>query len=253
MTTLVEIRKDEFNRDERGRFAAVDTLGRGGPPLQHGVMVREEHPQKQIRVNGVKFHVDEGIAPLVKELNRKGFTTTFSCQGDEEMGRGYISFADRRLSASERAEINKIMGLKDVPEFKYRTGVTEEPPLPFWEHWAASRAGIWAIRFPPIDTSFSKALKLPDGSWVRLRSGMRAGEQEVGAYRQGENIGFLTMHDPVAGKRLVNYTEVKPSYRRKGVGNAMWRRAQRAGLRPQHDWGHQSTEGKAWALTTPEN
>jgi GNAT superfamily N-acetyltransferase len=116
----------------------------------------------------------------------------------------------------------------------------------------AQKAGV------PVEVyggKVNKAVKLPDGSWARLRSGARTpGLHEIGAYRKGKNIGYMTLREDrlpsgALGRkeRLVHHIKVEPEHQRKGVATAMWNRAEKANLHPMHNWGHQSAEGKAWA------
>jgi hypothetical protein len=55
---------------------------------KQGNAMQSLHKQISIEIqkNGklVEITCDEGIAPLVKELNEAGFQTSFSCQGDDE-------------------------------------------------------------------------------------------------------------------------------------------------------------------------
>lgn len=52
----------------------------------------KKHKQKLIDVGcGVRVEVDRGIADLIQSLNRNGFDTRHSCEGEGSWGRGYIS------------------------------------------------------------------------------------------------------------------------------------------------------------------
>lgn len=97
-----------------------------------------------------------------------------------------------------------------------------------------------------------KAMKLPDGSWVRLRSlrGFKGHPDEppynrVEAMHRNKNIGYLTLHRD-SGR--VEHVKTADEWRRKGVASAMWNRAEQSGMKPKHAWDAQSAEGRAWAL-----
>lgn len=49
------------------------------------------HKQKGVKINGEFFDVDEKLCPLIKELNKAGLVTLFSCEKAED-GLAYIMF-----------------------------------------------------------------------------------------------------------------------------------------------------------------
>ena len=78
---------------------------------------------------------------------------------------------------------------------------------------------------------------------VEYKHTKRGDLQEIGAYDDGKNIGYLE----VRPDSVVNHVKVKRSHRRKGIATAMWEEAERKGLNPQHNPSNQSRSGKAWA------
>lgn len=101
----------------------------------------------------------------------------------------------------------------------------------------------------------SKAMKLPDGSWVRLRArslftpGTRTVSQHsVLAHRRGELVGGLHMAGGkgVSDAGTILSVGVAPEMRRKGVASAMWSRAKKKGYNPQHS-NFRTGDGDAWA------
>jgi hypothetical protein len=53
---------------------------------------KERHKQVGLKLNGEKFTVDEKLAPLIKELNKAGLVTLFSCQETVDEKLAYVMF-----------------------------------------------------------------------------------------------------------------------------------------------------------------
>jgi hypothetical protein len=99
----------------------------------------------------------------------------------------------------------------------------------------------------------SKAVKLPDGSWVRLRA-LRVKssipphahvENHVGATRKSKRVGTLMQF---RDDGMVGGVGVEEGLRRKGIATAMWNRAEKAGWNPKHS-STRTPDGEAWATT----
>lgn len=201
-------------------------------------------------------------------------------------GRGqkaYITF-DPRVTRGRARRTMAELGVKADPEHTGRRislGMPRSTKAPKWKAVEEEGRSITlpptramlgiTYRLPPSAArrmekeadrrlkEIGKSLRLPDRSIVRLRSktrtvpGMPAAHadefemERVSAYRKGENIGFLQVHDRFhpTNPGEIEYVVVKPGYRRKGVASAMLDRAQAAGMGPRHS-AALSADGRAW-------
>lgn len=103
--------------------------------LTNGAVIQTKHPQAEAFIRGQFVDVDEDIAVYITWLNRYGFYTMFSCQGDHKDQHGYIVFEpgvvflDRdRHQVENRLGILEIVPIRDFQE-------DEEVPddLRYWE------------------------------------------------------------------------------------------------------------------------
>lgn len=102
-----------------------------------------------------------------------------------------------------------------------------------------------------------KGLRLPDGRLVRMRSKLVRGglgdAHHIQARIARQKVGQMDVApQPHRGRTLVSkpgeveWVAVNPDMRRKGIATAMWRHAERTGMRPLHS-DNTSDEGAAWA------
>jgi hypothetical protein len=89
--------------------------------------------------------VDAGIVGLLRDLNRRGFTTEFSCQGDIPSRRGYISFTNL---ADLPAVVERLQELlAGEPEIAQRFGWGPDPSSrdDAWSAHTHRTKGVWGF------------------------------------------------------------------------------------------------------------
>lgn len=117
---------------------------------------------------------------------------------------------------------------------------------------------------------FSKAVKLPDGRWVRMRSRTvrdpftgKPDDKRVAAMTRGpkggkrRDVGELSadLHPSLGHDRgEIDWVHVKPKYRRQGVGAGMFRQAQKTAPKGVlvHHSDILSNSGKKFAQGVPD-
>jgi hypothetical protein len=130
--------------DASGR--PLGTVGHGMVPLWENTGAHHDTAEP--------IFVDAGIVHLLRDLNRRGFTTEWSCQGDDPSRRGYISFNDLQALPAITDRLHEL--LSGQPELAKRFGWGPDP---------SSRTDDWSAHTHRRNGRWGCAVHLP-AAWI---------------------------------------------------------------------------------------
>jgi hypothetical protein len=111
-----------------------------------------EESVENISAGAETVFVDVGIVHLLRDLNRRGFTTEFSCQGDTPSRRGYITFFELADLPSVTEHLQEL--LKGEPAIAERFGWGPDPSNrdDDWSAHTHRRRGVWgfSVHLPAV-------------------------------------------------------------------------------------------------------
>lgn len=114
-----------------------------GSDLTYGNVGHDVLPLWEVE-DGEPVFVDAGIVHLLRDLNRRGFTTEFSCQGDHEH-RGYISFAQLADLPAVVERLEELLAAEPESAVRFRWGPDPARRDDSWSVHVHRRQGAWGF------------------------------------------------------------------------------------------------------------
>lgn len=118
--------------------------------------------------SGEAIYVDVGIVHLIRDLNARGYTTKYSCQGVLPSRRGYISFSDLSVLSAVTSRLQDL--LASDPELHQRF---------IWGPDDVERDDCWSLRVHRKDSVWSFSMYFPP-LWLRALEDAVCRESEAG-------------------------------------------------------------------------